>query len=212
MSETWWVNPSQLDEKQVQILTETPDTEMLILGPPGSGKTNILMLRANYVRAVAPRILFLTFTRTLAEFLRAGPNVGRADQIQANEIKTFMGLARELIKENGGRPPESVRDFDLDREAMIDRLDEVLLAERVGQLYDVVFIDEVQDLTKRELETVRRLAVRINAAGDSRQRIWSHREGIPTISGLVSKTVTLDKHYRIGERICRLADQMSVVR
>lgn len=81
MNETWWVNPSQLDPQQTAILTATADSKLLIVGPPGSGKTNILMLRANYVRPVGPRQMFLTFTRSLAEHLRSGPNVGRADQI-----------------------------------------------------------------------------------------------------------------------------------
>ena len=126
MNETWWVSTSDLDEKQLEILVAPRETEMLIVGPPGSGKTNILMLRANYVRSVAPRIMLLTFTRTLTEFLRAGPNVGRADQIQVSEIKTFMGWAKELIRQNGGLPPAEAGSFDASRHAVIERLNEVI--------------------------------------------------------------------------------------
>ncbi len=41
VNETWWVNVDQLDEKQREILIEPPESELLIVGPPGSGKTNI---------------------------------------------------------------------------------------------------------------------------------------------------------------------------
>lgn len=208
MNETWWVDPSALDDRQREILVERPETEMLIVGPPGSGKTNILMLRANYVRSVAPRVLFVTFTRTLTEFLRSGPNVGRADQIQPGEITTFMGWAKKLIRDNGGNPPEESGKFAVDRAATAALLSEIVEGERLGALYDVIFIDEVQDFLEVELRLMRRLGIRLNAAGDSRQRIWDHREGLPTIGAMVAKTVTLEKHYRVGERICEFADQI----
>jgi superfamily I DNA/RNA helicase len=208
MNETWWLDPSQLDDAQRDILLERPETELLITGPPGSGKTNILVLRANYVRSVAPRLLFLTFTRTLCEFLRAGPNIGRADQIQRNEITTFMAWAKRFIREHGGAVPDETGTFNKDREAINDAFLDIIEAQNPGRLYDVIFIDEVQDFRTIELNIARRLAHRINAAGDSRQRIWNHREGLPTISTLVSKTAALTEHYRIGAKICDFADQI----
>jgi superfamily I DNA/RNA helicase len=208
MNETWWLNPSQLDDTQRGVLIERPEADLLIVGPPGSGKTNILVLRANYVRSVAPRLLLITFTRTLCEFLRSGPNIGRADQIKKDEITTFMAWAQKFIRENGKKPPEKGTDFTADREAVIQLVQEIIEAQNPGKLYDVVFVDEVQDFRAAELQIMRRLARRINAAGDSRQRIWSHNEGLPTAASMVSRTVTLKEHYRIGAKICDFADQI----
>jgi superfamily I DNA and RNA helicase len=208
MNETWWLDPSQLDDSQRAILVEPPETEMFISGPPGSGKTNILLLRANYVRSVAPRQRMLTFTRTLTEFLRSGRNVGRGDQIQPSEICTFMSFGRQLFVELGGTETAHTGNFDEDRRSLIADLGALIERQGTGKLLDVVFIDEVQSFLKGELEIIRKLSLRINAAGDARQRISEHREGISTVEAMVQKTVELTEHYRIGERICELADQI----
>jgi len=208
VNETWWVNPSQLDAQQTAILTATPDSTLLILGPPGSGKTNILMLRANYVRTVGPRQMFLTFTRSLVEHLRSGPNVGRADQIQREEISTFIGWARSLIRNHGGTVPMEGDDFEDNRRMTVESLHEVVESQRLGTLYDVIFVDEVQDFLEIELKLIGRLAKRVNFAGDSRQRIWKHREGLRTAAAMAEEQVVLQLHYRIGEKICEYADQI----
>jgi superfamily I DNA/RNA helicase len=166
MNETWWLEPNQLDDAQKQILLEHPETQLLVTGPPGSGKTNLLVLRANYVRSVAPRILLLTFTRTLSEFLKSGPNIGRGDQIRDDEIKTFMAWAKQLVRDHGGNLPEPAASFDADRVAIAETVWDMINAQNLGRLYDVIFVDEVQDFLEIELRIVRRLAIRINAAGD----------------------------------------------
>ena len=208
MNETWWVNQEQLDDRQLEILVEPPESELLILGPPGAGKTNLLLLRANYVQHVGPRVLFLTFTRTLAEFLKSGPSVGRGDQIQSGDIKTFMRWANEVIYQNGGQAPDEGATFEQTRENTISALEAVVESRGLQNLYDFAFVDEVQDFRARELELVRSLAGRINTAGDARQRIFSHRDGLDAAGMLANKTVVLDKHYRIGLNICHYADRI----
>lgn len=208
MNETWWVNAGQLDNDQKQVLKADPKANLLIKGPPGSGKTNILLLRANYVRATAPRLLFITFTRTLTEFIRSGPSIGRADQIQKEEILTFMSWGIKFLSERGHHFANPKGGFLQSRSALIEALNTYIKSENPGKMYDSVFIDEVQDFRASEIEILRRLSITINGAGDSRQAIWEQNEGLPAMAKVASQTVLLVRHYRIGLKICNLADRI----
>ena len=70
MNETWWVKQEQLDEGQKAVIDLPLDQSHLMVGRPGSGKTNLLLLRGSQlVRSNKPNVLILTFTRTLREFV-----------------------------------------------------------------------------------------------------------------------------------------------
>ena len=208
MNETWWVNHAQLDSQQREVLLARPEEEFLLIGPPGSGKTNILLLRGNYVKSIGPRVVFMTFTRPLCEFLRSSPNLGRGDQMQRGDVTTFMSWGRRLLRENEWDIPDEAGEFESQRDALIKALAEMTKIRRTGKLYDTILVDEVQDFRADELQVMRQLSHRISAAGDARQRIWSHREGISTAQAMVMRTIRLEGHYRVGRRICELADQI----
>ena len=49
MDQAWWKNKSELDKDQLDIIGLPLGNSYLIAGPPGSGKTNLLLLRASYL-------------------------------------------------------------------------------------------------------------------------------------------------------------------
>ena len=49
MDDTWWRSADQLDTDQAELISLPLGGSHLIVGPPGSGKTNILLLRATYL-------------------------------------------------------------------------------------------------------------------------------------------------------------------
>jgi len=208
MNETWWVNSGQLDDDQRNVLRAEPNSNLLIQGPPGSGKTNILLLRANYVRSVGPRLLFITFTRTLTEFIRSGPSIGRNDQIKSNEISTFMSWGKKFLNDMGVDFNYSKKNFAESRMDLAQSIKNYIDTNNPGKIYDSVFLDEVQDFLEIEIDILARLSHTVNAAGDSRQSIWSHREGLPAMQAYADDIVELQKHYRIGEKICEFADRI----
>jgi len=48
----WWARREQLDKYQLELIERLPLREScVVLGPPGSGKTNVLLRRAQFVRS-----------------------------------------------------------------------------------------------------------------------------------------------------------------
>lgn len=67
MSETWWISENELTPEQKQVILLPLEGSHLVLGPPGSGKTNLLLLRANYmVRAGHTNIAVVVFYASVA--------------------------------------------------------------------------------------------------------------------------------------------------
>ena len=68
MKSSWWRSKSELDADQAAFIKLPPYGRYSLIGPPGSGKTNLLLLRAQYIAGVGEKnVLVLTFTKALAE-------------------------------------------------------------------------------------------------------------------------------------------------
>src|SRR5437763_16251843 len=112
MNETWWVKPNQLDARQKAVIDLPLDQSHLILGPPGSGKTNLLLLRGSQlVRSGKRNVLVLVFTRTLREFVATG---GNNYAFGADKIKTLNSWHYDFLREHGVSP-EKDDDFTKER-------------------------------------------------------------------------------------------------
>src|SRR5438445_11915500 len=99
MNETWWVKQEQLDAGQRAVIDLPLDESHLILGPPGSGKTNLLLLRGSQlVRSGKPNLLILVFTRTLREFVATG---GDHYALCVDNIKTLNSWHFDFLREHG---------------------------------------------------------------------------------------------------------------
>ena len=70
---SWWFDISDLDEDQKDVIELPPEGDYLILGPPGSGKTNLLLIRAEYlIRTDRPNTFVLMFNEPLHDFVVRG--------------------------------------------------------------------------------------------------------------------------------------------
>ena len=120
----WWTRRDQLDEEQLRMIERLPLREdHLILGPPGSGKTNVLLRRAQFVRSQGmPNVLVLSFTRPLSEFVKTGCNDDRGREIFPRSlVTTIESWTRMLYKEHGVDLPTTEGMSFSDRKAAIDR-------------------------------------------------------------------------------------------
>jgi superfamily I DNA and RNA helicase len=210
MDKTWWRKPEDLDGDQRKVIATPIDGNYLVVGPPGSGKTNILVLRAAYLhRAGHPNIKVISFTRTLREFIKSG--LMDRPIPPPDCVSTFASWALIFLREMGSPFEASKEDLDHDEMRMerLAALEKVIKkAKPSPEYYDSILIDEVQDYLRREVLVLGRLTKRLFCAGDSRQRIYDTNEGLDAAKEVGCKEYSLRYHYRIGRKICRAADRV----
>ncbi len=204
MNGTWWVDPGQLDRKQLDVIELPLDGSYLVLGAPGSGKTNLLLLRANFLtRAGRPDVQIIVFTRTLRDFIASG-----ADRyaFREDKIRTYNGWVLNFLREHG-MVPDATDDFTEQRKRRLAQVMSVVDQEQIVGLYDVILLDEAHDYSRAEIELFRRLGRNFFATADLRQQIYQVTdEPVECLRSLVDETVELPFHYRTGRAICKLAD------
>ncbi len=202
---SWWFDISDLDEDQKDVIALPPDGNYLILGPPGSGKTNLLLIRAEYlIRTDRPDIYILMFNDPLHDFVVRG---GVHYDVPSAKIRKLLSWEIVLLRENDV-PFDDIPDEDLQERRK-------MLAERVLELLDsnpkleghvqCLLVDEVQDCLPEEIEVIFRCAKNVCLAGDNRQRIFSPHNVIADLQKRM-KVIELKTHYRIGHEICQVAD------
>lgn len=209
----WWARREQLDRHQVNLIENLRlNGDYLVIGPPGSGKTNVLLRRAQFVRMQgSPNTLLLTFTRALTEFVRTGcqsPN-GR-ELFPPALITTVESWLRGLYRTHDMDLPEGLGPVER-RATMATGALAIIAAGRVP-LYDALFVDEAQDLLREEVEAIRAFGRNLFFVGDDRQKIYGDSSGLAAIRHLAPSPEehTLPFHYRLAPEICRMADRIQV--
>ncbi len=199
--QTWWRGDNELDDDQRAIMDLALDGSFSVTGPPGSGKTNLLLMRAAYLALRSRNIAVLVMNRTLAEFIRSGASEYQVPRDAVMTSPQFIGrLAAESgIKLTAGLGWEEGRAERLAALIAINR-------EKGRPIYDAILIDEAQDHSEEELSALSRLGRDLFLTADARQLIYSNGCSDAHLSSLVPDRTTLRWHYRSAREICDLAD------
>ncbi|PZV40059.1 RNA helicase [Mesorhizobium kowhaii] len=203
MEASWWKDLSQLDEEQKKVISLDDDADHLVIGPPGCGKTNLLLLRASYLyKKGTTNIKVLAFGRVLKEFIVSGTE---HYPFAPDKVQTFMRWAYEILAANGIELEED-EDFDKVRDQIFKKLGEIAAKGMAENVYDVILLDEAQDYSADEAVLIRSFGERVFAVGDNNQRITEKSGALEKFEELGALKAVLRHHYRNGFKICRVAD------
>ena len=206
MNGTWWVGLSDLDDDQRNIISLPLDKSVLVTGPPGSGKTNLLLLRANnHYLTGQLNIVVVTFTRSLREFIARG---GAQYDFPASKIMTCRQWQSDFLRQYG-RSVTPSGDFETDRKAFLAAMMDLTDQLKLANCFDAILLDEAQDYTPDEIRLFARLTERLFCVADERQKIYDGEESIDVIKNYVEEPPLLNLHYRNGLYICRVADEIA---
>lgn len=206
MSSIFWIRTDQLDDEQKQAVESIPEaTSFLLRGPAGSGKTNILLLRAKWLTLKKQSdFKLIVFTSSLRRFVEEGCDHYGIDPSAAITQMTFF----KTILQEYSVPFDLSDNFEIDRSMLAGKVMSLIDSGRISDSYCGTFlIDEAQDYTDTELLVFRGLTKRLVLASDSRQSIYktTHTPGLP--EKLVGDNViNLRYHYRSGLKLCKVAD------
>ena len=205
MDDAWWVNQNQLDDDQKDVFSLSINENHLITGPPGSGKTNLLLLRARQlIGSNYPNVVLIVHTRNLQEFISSGaPNYG----VSADKIMTFRKMGTDLLYQHGASI-QLPSDFNKSRKVLADALLAQINNNNFVEEFSYVLIDEAQDFLPEEMKVLQKLGRRFFAVADSRQKIYPGQDPLSLLE-MQANVVKLRYHYRNGKNICIVADGLS---
>lgn len=203
----WWLSQKELDSAQLEIIELSRDGNHLLVGPPGSGKTNLLLLRANHLFLSGFKNLrIIVFTRSLRDFILRG---GTRYDFPASRVLTSTGWQYEFLREFGKAQPALNLPFEQARAELLEKVRTLISEKAISQPYEAILIDEGQDYWQEELDIFTQLSSRVFVAFDSRQQIYSGGGGIDFLESRGFAKHELSFHYRNGIAICRYADALA---
>ena len=220
---TWLIPRDELTIAQSRAIELNPREHRLIIGPPGSGKTIVLLHRAQYLADeyhVPPeRYRIFVFTRALKAYIRSA-----LDDLSLPEdcVITFDSWCSEYYLEQigkrlptklsdkpakkrakGGEDKPRETDFDAIRQAVWERTR--LSTERP---FDFVLVDEGQDLNPQAFEILKRIAQHVTVFMDHKQQLYetgADEAGILHALGLRNHNLSLLEAYRCSPYIVQVA-------
>ena len=152
-------------------------------------------------------VLILTYTNTLTDFIQSG--IGSKGLIAANQIRTYHSWANEhVLHQLGIRAIPNGIDFDENIRAQL--FEKVIEANaRVPSEKLTVLFSWTRHRTLPLVSWKRcfPLSDRVCICGDSRQGIYN-RDGLNVAGTLSLQQHVLTRHFRIGQKIARVADRL----
>lgn len=210
MSGAWWVNQEDLLDEQAAVLEVDLFEDLILSGPPGSGKTNLLLLRANHMMLTAPdkEFYIICFTSLLQNFIRTGAGLYAFPE---NRIITQYKLLEQVLGDHGYLPPREPGETYSERLTSLKSAMSAMMEKGLGnKTYPVLFIDEAQDYSGEDLAIFEYLATNLSCAGDLRQGIYPVGDtGISWLEGHAwGEKIALQFHHRVAPAILDVGDKM----
>lgn len=179
----WLVPRQELTESQIKAVDASCDQHLLFIGPPGSGKTQILLHRAHDLahlkNILKEKFRIFIFTKVLSSYIRSASLVLG---IPLSSITTFDSWAYHFyIKNVKSTPPKKNKKTSYEgiREGVLDYLNK----NKTAPIFDFIMVDEGQDLDETAYKILLLVSKHITVCADYRQQIYPYGAAEREIAG-----------------------------
>ncbi|MCD6532536.1 MAG: UvrD-helicase domain-containing protein [Deltaproteobacteria bacterium] len=212
MSNTWLIPREELTPTQLRAIELDPSENRIILGGPGSGKTQILLHRGQYLMeqhcCKSENFHIFVYTKALRTYIQSAlPLLGLEDEVISTLDSWCMDFYRQHI---GGSTPWNKKskqpDFFAIRKSVLDKLQS-----NGKKFFDFVLVDEAQDLNTDAFQLLTTMARHVTVCADHKQQIYDNGSDIPAILQQLDirrNNITLLETYRCCPYIVQLASHL----
>ena len=171
----WLVSTGELTPEQIKAIELKPNRHRLILGAPGSGKTQILLHRARYLidnlNTHRERYHIFVFNNVLKNYIESALHLLN---IPAENITTFAHWIKEFHEKYLSRMPWDPRNNQPDfKKAALEVLSFLQKDPSKHGLFDFILVDEGQDLDSVSFEILKRVSQHLTVCLDHKQQIYA---------------------------------------
>lgn len=207
-SVAWILSQRELTQDQKKAVELPVEQHQLIVGPPGSGKTQILVHRAYYLckkyDGLSPDYRIFVFTNALKKYIKDGIEWMGLPQ---EKVMTFDAWCREYHKQHiSASLPGGASQYDEIRQAVLKHTKNLQ-----RPMFDFVMVDEGQDLNEECFEILRHISRHVTVCCDNRQQLYSGRADQAAIMQKLqigASNVSLLKGFRCSPYIVTLAKEL----
>jgi superfamily I DNA/RNA helicase len=206
----WMIGPELLTDEQKQVIALPTDRNQLVIGPPGSGKTVLLLHRAKALLCnlnLSPRRLrVLVFTNVLRTYIEDG---AEALHLPFDIVQSFYSWVFQLGEREGLPKSNAARLEDRCKETL-KVVTQYFESEHPPPMLDAALVDEGQDLPGEAYRLISRAARHVTVFADYTQRLYSGGANLGDVAsslGVANGAITLVKNLRSSLSVARLAAQ-----
>lgn len=211
---TWLIPYSDLTPDQQRAVQFGPDRHRVIFGAPGSGKTMILLHRAQHLAHsfnIPPeRFRILVFNNVLKDYIQSALGLlGLPDTcILTYDHWCNLYYTSRINNRVPWNRTSHTPDYEAVRKAVFDHV----RASGAGKPeYDFILIDEGQDLDPMSFETIKLVSRHVTVCMDHNQQIYEG--GAPEVEimrqlGLNKRNMSLLGAFRCCPYVIKLAAQL----
>jgi len=206
---SWLLHRTELTPEQLRIVEMSPESHRLILGPPGSGKTQVLIHRAAYLarnyNSKPERFKVLVFTNVIKEYIRSGI---KFLDIPEDSVCTFDRLCLDMYQSHISRsiPKKNGKPDFVKIQSSVLSL--VKMSPKIQRSQDFILVDEGQDLVPEAHEMICLMANHVSVFADPQQKIFedgASEDKILSSLRIPNKSISLLGAYRNSPYVSQLA-------